>query len=297
MEKKNIPRLKKRIFINKHILPISKIDDSDDKIEESNKSKLRHIYVFKKPKAKEEKPKQYISKTSREYPNNYYLDKDFSHALKNLLIKKKILLCKTSKSVNHISKSFKKEFTSPLKDKYRLLISNINNYNKRCFKNLRNKDLDSIFNYNLTLTKSPIKKNKKLITKSVLRRDNKSQETKSKNINEYDMNKKQRESKYIKKRQCQCSLKNEDDIYKINTENFNYDYFPINKKNKVNRDTRYQSNIASNFEKFVFLLKKQNMKTMKLLDDVKRQEAINKDLLRVCVAQLNGYKARNHSLY
>ena len=78
---------------------------------------------------------------------------------------------------------------------------------------------------------------------------------------------------------------------------YDYDFLSINKKNKVQRDARYQSNLASNFEKFVFLLKKQNIKTMKLLDDVKRQEAINKDLLRVSVAKLNGYKAKNNSLY
>ena len=300
MEKANIPKLKKRIFINKHILPISKIDDSDDKIEENNYNKLRRIYVFKKPKEEKEKEKykQYSSKTSRVYPINYALNNDFSHTLKNLLIKKKILLCKTPKSINRFSKSFKKEFTSPLKDKYRLLISNINNYNKRCFKNLGNKDLDNIFNYNLTMTKSPIRKNKKLMLRSAMRRDNKSQEAKTKLNNEFIFHKKP-SSKYIRKRQCRCSLKNEDDIYKINTDNFNYDYdyLSINKKNKVHRDTKYESTLASNFEKFVFLLKKQNMKTMKLLDDVKRQEAINKDLLRVSVAKLNGYKAKNHSLY
>ena len=305
MEKTNIPRLKKRIFIDKHILPTSKFDDSDDKMEERNYNKLRHIYVFKKPKTEKEKEKekekskQFSSKTSRIYQRNYCLNKDFSLTLKNLLIKKKLLLCKTPKSANRISKSFKKEFTSPLKDKYRLLISNINNYNKRCFKNLGNEDLDNIFNYNLTMAKSPIKMNKKLIPKSAMRRENKSIETKSKHFNEFHTHRTPRESKYIKKRQCRCSLKNEDDIYKINNDNFNYDYdfLSINKKNKVQRDARYQSNLASNFEKFVFLLKKQNMKTMKLLDDVKRQEAINKDLLRVSVARLNGYKAKNHSLY
>ena len=303
MEKTNIPQLKKRILMNKHILPNSKNDDSDDKTEESNYNKHRHIYVFKKPKTEKvkekEKTKQYSSKTSRIYQKKYCLNSDFSHTLKNLLIKRKILLCKTPKSTNRISKSFKKEFTSPLKDKYRLLISNINNYNKRCFKNLGNEDLDNIFNYNLTITKSPIKKDKKLILKSAIRRDNKSLETKSKHINEYNIYRTPRESKYIKKRQCRCSLKNGDDIYKINNDNFNYDYdyLSINKKNKVKRDARYQSNLASNFEKFVFLLKKQNMKTMKLLDDVKRQEAINKDLLRVSVARLNGYKAKNNSLY
>ena len=126
MEKTKIPALKKRIFINKHILPISKIDDSDDKIEENNYNKLRHIYVFKKPKTdkEKEKSKQYSSKTSRVYPKNYCLNNDFSHTLKNLLIKKKILLCKTPRSINRINKSFKKELSSPLKDKYRLLISN-----------------------------------------------------------------------------------------------------------------------------------------------------------------------------
>ena len=130
-----------------------------------------------------------------------------------------------------------------------------------------------------------------------MRRDNKSLETKNKHPNEYNIHRSPRESKYINKRQCRCSLKNEDDIYKINTDNFNYDYLPINKNNKVQREPRYQSNLASNFEKFVFLLKKQKIKTMKLLDDVKRQEAINKDLLRVSVARLNGYKAKNNSLY
>ena len=242
---------------------------------------------------------QYSSKTSRIYSRNYFLNKDFSHTLKNLLIKKKILLSKTPNSANRVSKSFKKKFTSPLKDKYRLLISNINNYNKRCFKNLGNKDLDNIFNYNLNMTNSPIKKNKKLILRSEMRRDNKSLETKSKHINEFNIHRSPRESKFINKRKCRCSLKNEDDIYKINNDNFNYDYdfLSINKKNKVQRDARYQSNLASNFEKFVFLLKKQNIKTMKLLDDVKRQEAINKDLIRVFVAKLNGYKAKNNSLY
>ena len=278
MEKTNISQLKKRIFINKHILPNSKIDDSDDKIEESNYNKGRQIYVFKKSIRDKEKEQsnQYSSKTSRIYSRNYFLNKDFSHTLKNLLIKKKILLSKTPNSANRVSKSFKKKFTSPLKDKYRLLISNINNYNKRCFKNLGNKDLDNIVNYNLTMSKSPIKKNKKLILKSEMRRDNKSLETKSKHINEFNIHRSPRESKFINERQCRCSLKNEDDIYKINTDNFNYDYLPINKNNKVQREPRYQSNLASNFEKFVFLLKKQKIKTMKLLDDVKRQEAINK---------------------
>ena len=299
MEKTNISQLKKRIFINKHILPNSKIDDSDDKIEESNYNKGRQIYVFKKTIRDKEKEQsnQYSSKTSRIYSRNYFLNKDFSHTLKNLLIKKKILLSKTPNSANRVSKSFKKKFTSPLKDKYRLLISNINNYNKRCFKNLGNKDLDNIFNYNLNMTNSPIKKNKKLILRSEMRRDNKSLETKSKHINEFNIHRSPRESKFINKRKCRCSLKNEDDIYKINTDNFNYDYLPINKNNKVQREPRYQSNLASNFEKFVFLLKKQKIKTMKLLDDVKRQEAINKDLIRVFVAKLNGYKAKNNSLY
>jgi hypothetical protein len=299
MEKTNISQLKKRIFINKHILPNSKIDDSDDKIEESNYNKGRQIYVFKKSIRDKEKEQsnQYSSKTSRIYSRNYFLNKDFSHTLKNLLIKKKILLSKTPNSANRVSKSFKKKFTSPLKDKYRLLISNINNYNKRCFKNLGNKDLDNIFNYNLNMTNSPIKKNKKLILRSEMRRDNKSLETKSKHINEFNIHRSPRESKFINKRQCRCSLKNEDDIYKINTDNFNYDYLPINKNNNIQREPRYQSYLASNFQQFVFLLKKQKMKTMKLLDDVKRQEAINKDLIRVFVAKLNGYKAKNNSLY
>ena len=84
------------------------------------------------------------------------------------LIKKKLRLEKSPKLICSFENSIKDDLFSPLNDKYKLLISNIN-YNKRCFRNLSNKEFDNIFNDKYKRGQAPLQNNIS-ISKSYLKK-------------------------------------------------------------------------------------------------------------------------------
>ena len=83
------------------------------------------------------KTKDYIKRTSnlKEFNNNLY---------KRSINTKKAHQIKIIKSKYFHNELLRKNVISPLRREYQLLVSNLPN-NKRCFKNLHNKDFDSIF--------------------------------------------------------------------------------------------------------------------------------------------------------
>ena len=118
---------------------------------------LNKTRLIKKVYKLNEKKSNYTNKK----PNLKALKKDIPTRNENLNKKKQIKLIKSKYFHNEI---LRKNLYSPLKREYKILLSNLPN-NRRCFMNLRNKDLDSIFEFANNSSKLSIYKKKLKIKK------------------------------------------------------------------------------------------------------------------------------------
>lgn len=318
MEINKLPQLKNKNFLESEIRRFTTVRNIIDKIEEENYNKFNQIDFIKKTNLLEKKKQNYSVKNSRFFSVKHYLPKNNSKVVKkieNQLLKKKLKIGKKPKLIYDNRNSFKDELISPLNHKYQSLISNID-YNKRCFRNLSNKDFDSIFKDKSNLSQKSIKKrnilistnyNKKLkkqnirVIKKKLRNDSyrlSSSSNKYKNSNNFE-----NRMKNIKASSCK-NANNDTTKSSINNKNNtffkNYEDISIvnNKvKNKLFNAYINYFNKDKKYGKFVFLLKKQNDKNMKLLNDVKKEEIMNRDNLLVSIVKLNGYKSKKNPVY
>ena len=318
MEINKLPQLKNKNFLESEIRRFTTVRNIIDKIEEENYNKFNQIDFIKKTNLLEKKKQNYSVKNSRFFSVKHYLPKNNSKVVKkieNQLLKKKLKIGKKPKLIYDNRNSFKDELISPLNHKYQSLISNID-YNKRCFRNLSNKDFDSIFKDKSNLSQKSIKKrnilistnyNKKLkkqnirVIKKKLRNDSyrlSSSSNKYKNSNNFE-----NRMKNIKASNCK-NANNDTTKSSINNKNNtffkNYEDISIvnNKvKNKLFNAYINYFNKDKKYGKFVFLLKKQNDKNMKLLNDVKKEQIMNRDNLLVSIVKLNGYKSKKNPVY
>ena len=166
MEINKLPQLKNKNFLESEIRRFTTVRNIIDKIEEENYNKFNQIDFIKKTNLLEKKKQNYSVKNSRFFSVKHYLPKNNSKVVKkieNQLLKKKLKIGKKPKLIYDNRNSFKDELISPLNHKYQSLISNID-YNKRCFRNLSNKDFDSIFKDKSNLSQKSIKKRNILIS-------------------------------------------------------------------------------------------------------------------------------------
>ena len=321
MNIQNLPQLKNKNFLESQIRQFKQAKYIIDNIEEENFNKYNQIELLKKTYLLEKKKQNYSSKTGHLFfsgninSNNPKVVKK----IENILIKKKLILDRNPKLIYNNSNIFRDDLSSPLNEKYKNLISNID-YNKRCFKNLGNKDFDSIFNDLSDIDGETIKEEKVVKSKSL--KVNKKINTKKNDIqinkkrnkknpsrlftisnNYYSNNnifknriKNIKNSSYIgrnndsRKRNINNNINST--IFKSNENTF------INKSNQTNfTDYFNQSNIDKKYEKFVHLLKKQNDKNIKLLNDVKKQHTFNKDYLLISLVKLNSYKFKKYGYH
>ena len=229
--------------------------------------------------------------------------------MENQLIKKKLKISQKPKLIYDNRNSFKDELFSPLNHKYQSLISNID-YNKRCFRNLSNRDFDSIFKNKSNLSQESIKNKNSIMLSSYKNNNNKDKKTNNKKIREdsyklsnssykYGNNNFINRIKNIKANNylnandtTKCSINNKNNSFFNNYENSS-----IHKvKNKLFNEYINHFNKDQKYGKFVFLLKKQNDKNNKLINDVKKQEIMNRDNLLVSIVKLNGYKSKKYPI-
>ena len=320
MEINKLPQLKNKNFLESEIRRFTTVRNIIDKIEEENYNKFNQIDFIKKTNLLEKKKQNYSVKNSRFFSVKHYLPKNNSKVVKkieNQLLKKKLKIGKKPKLIYDNRNSFKDELISPLNHKYQSLISNID-YNKRCFRNLSNKDFDSIFKDKSNLSQKSIKKrnilistnyNKKLkkqnirVIKKKLRNDSYSYRLSSSSNKYKNSNNFENRMKNIKASNCK-NANNDTTKSSINNKNNtffkNYEDISIvnNKvKNKLFNAYINYFNKDKKYGKFVFLLKKQNDKNMKLLNDVKKEEIMNRDNLLVSIVKLNGYKSKKNPVY
>ena len=308
MEIYKLPQLKNKNFLESQIRQFTTVKNIIDQIEEENFNKFNQIEVIKKTNLLEKKKQNY----SNNFSIKNYLYKSDPKVIKkieNQLIKNKLKRDKKPTLIYEIKKNLRSDILSPfspLNKRYKLLISNID-YNKRCFRNLSNRDFDSIFNdNNSSINQEPIK-NKSTI-KSKQKRIKKVNYKKNKEIkkrNRYFINGTFTvPHKYNNRNNIFVNRINNIKINNIrnssdNKNNINSTLFTNNENNsimKINHkfNTNYinQFNTDKKYEKFVLLLKKQNDKNMKLLNDVKKQETLNKDSLLISLVRLNSHKSK-----
>ena len=305
MEISRLPQLKNKNFLESQIRRFTKVKNIIDNIEDENYNKFDQIELIKKTNLLEQKKKNYLNNKSHLISLKSYFHKNKKNVIKkieNLLINKKLKQDKSTKYIFEYQNKIKDDLISPLNYKYKLLISNID-YNKRCFRNLSNKDFDSIFNDNSSWSQEPIKKHnislpKKIKKKNKIKDIKNNLKNRNKNIfyslstvsnnynNNYFINKKKLKTSKYKK------INNFNKInYLIKTNNNQQNN--SNKSNiKIINDYTNHFNNDKKYEKFVLLLKKQNDKNIKLLNDDKKQEIMNKDNLLVSIVKLKGYKPK-----
>ena len=308
MEKSRLPKLKNKNFLETHIRRFNKINDFIENIEEEKYSKLNQIDILKKNNILEDKIKKYVESNQRLYSVKHHLHTKNNRVVGNFeneLIKKKLKLEQTSKLLYDNFK-INSNITSPLNERYKMLISNID-YNKRCFRNLSNKDFDSIFKDKTNLSQEPIIDYKKWLNSKSSRSKNKKTNKRNQEVNTEHRNKKlniyklstttnffeNRLKNYIKKNNN--NSKNLNSTSKSKTNIINSTIYSTYQKtaSKSSNNKKYNKeyfNRNGKFKKFVFLLKKQYDKNTKLLNEVKKQEKNSRDILLVSLAKLNKYK-------
>ena len=312
MEIYKLPQLKNKNFLESQIRQFTTVKNIIDQIEEENFNKFNQIEVIKKTNIIEKKKQNYSNNNSRLFSIKNYLYKSDPKVIKkieNQLIKNKLKRDKKPTLIYEIKKNLRGDILSPfspLNERYKLLISNID-YNKRCFRNLSNRDFDSIFNdNNSSINQEPIKNKKTPSSKlKIIKKINykKNKEIKKRNrffINgtltvPYKYNSRNNifvnRINNIKSNNLRNSSDNKNNINStLFTNNENNSIMKIN--HKFNSNYINQFNNDKKYEKFVLLLKKQNDKNMKLLNDVKKQETLNKDSLLVSLVRLNSHKSK-----
>ena len=313
MEIYKLPQLKNKNFLESQIRQFTTVKNIIDNIEEESINKFNQVEVIKSTNLLEKRKQNYSRKNTRLFSVKHYQYKNnpkIIHKIENKLIKNKLKRNIEPKLIYFHEKSLGGDIFSPLNEKYKLLISSID-YNKRCFRNLRNKDFDNIFNDNSNIHKEYIKKlslEQSIPKKITKRNNNKYKDIKNKNnsyrnstvsynksINNIFLNR----IKNINNNNIKDLIKSK----KINKNNFNYTLYNNKENNSIKKvnskpNIKYINlfNADKDYEKFVSLLKKQSDKNIKLLNDVKKQETMSKDNLLVSIARLKGYKSKK-SIY
>ena len=312
MEIYKLPQLKNKNFLESQIRQFTTVKNIIDQIEEENFNKFNQIEVIKKTNIIEKKKQNYSNNNSRLFSIKNYLYKSDPKVIKkieNQLIKNKLKRDKKPTLIYEIKKNLRGDILSPfspLNERYKLLISNID-YNKRCFRNLSNRDFDSIFNdNNSSINQEPIKnKNTQSSKLKIIKNINYKKNKEIKKRNRFFINGtltvphkyNSRNNIFvnrlnnIKSNNLRNSCDNKNNINStLFTNNENNSIMKIN--HKFNTNYINQFNNDKKYEKFVLLLKKQNDKNMKLLNDVKKQETLNKDSLLVSLVRLNSHKSK-----
>lgn len=317
MEINKLPQLKNKNFLESEIRRFTKAKNIIDKIEEESYNKFNQIEFIKKTNILENKKQNYPIKNTRVLSVKHYLlnNTKVVKKMENQLIKKKLKISQKPKLIYDNRNSFKDELFSPLNHKYQSLISNMD-YNRRCFRNLSNRDFDSIFKDKSNLSQGSMKnKNIIILSSNKINKDKKTNNKKIKVIQKELKNKdnyrlsnssyKYRNNNFmnrIKNIKANNYLNvNETTKTSINNKNNsffnNYENCSIHKvNNKLFNEYINHFNKDKKYGKFVFLLKKQNDKNTKLLNDVKKQEIMNKDNLLVSIVKLNGYKSKKYPI-
>ena len=312
MEIYKLPQLKNKNFLESQIRQFTTVKNIIDQIEEENFNKFNQIEVIKKTNIIEKKKQNYSNNNSRLFSIKNYLYKSDPKVIKkieNQLIKNKLKRDKKPTLIYEIKKNLRGDILSPfspLNERYKLLISNID-YNKTCFRNLSNRDFDSIFNdNNSSINQEPIKnKNTQSSKLKIIKNINYKKNKEIKKRNRFFINGtltvphkyNSRNNIFvnrlnnIKSNNLRNSCDNKNNINStLFTNNENNSIMKIN--HKFNTNYINQFNNDKKYEKFVLLLKKQNDKNMKLLNDVKKQETLNKDSLLVSLVRLNSHKSK-----
>ena len=304
MEISKLPQLKNKNFLESQIRQFTTVKNIIDNIEEESINKFNQVEVIKSTNLLEKRKQNYSRKNTRLFSVKHYQYKNnpkIIHKIENKLIKNKLKRNIEPKLIYFHEKSLGGDIFSPLNEKYKLLISSID-YNKRCFRNLRNKDFDNIFNDNSNIHKEYIKKlslEQSIPKKITKRNNNKYKDIKNKN-NSY-----RNSTVSYNKSINNIFLNRIKNINNnnINKNNFNYTLYNNKENNSIKKvnskpNIKYINlfNADKNYEKFVSLVKKQSDKNIKLLNDVKKQETMSKDNLLVSIARLKGYKSKK-SIY
>ena len=186
MEISKLPQLKNKNFLESQIRQFTTVKNIIDNIEEESINKFNQVEVIKSTNLLEKRKQNYSRKNTRLFSVKHYQYKNnpkIIHKIENKLIKNKLKRNIEPKLIYFHEKSLGGDIFSPLNEKYKLLISSID-YNKRCFRNLRNKDFDNIFNDNSNIHKEYIKKlslEQSIPKKITKRNNNKYKDIKNKN--------------------------------------------------------------------------------------------------------------------
>ena len=301
MEKSEFLSLIDSDRLDSNLISFKKLIKTEGKEEEKGNRNLKKILKY--PKLSEGCLKYNLSKASILFSVKKLLNNKTPNTfkkIKNKFIKKKLILTETpkKKSFNKESSS-KEDFTTPLNNKYKLLISNTE-YHRRCFRNLSNEDFDNIFNDKFNPKQSfAISSEKAILPKS-----------EKKPFKYYERNKNAQNKKYSGKIKRLSTYSNYDEninkfIIKLKN-NKNHKYKKLKNisnfnlgNNNDNNYFDYKNNFIKKlsdspddkFGNFIFLLKKQNEKNKKLLADIKKQEILSKDLLLVSIAKIEKFES------
>jgi len=232
--------------------------------------------LIKKVYKLNEKTKNYIYKQ----PNLKPLKKNIITRNEKIHSIKQIKLIKSKYFHNEI---LRKNINSPLKREYKRLLSNLPN-NKRCFMNLRNKDLDSIFkfpNNSTKLSKKDLKKGNNAIN-SCKNKDNKKFVEKPKITIHFKLS-------------TNSSIHRSKSLVLDKIDKIDKSLTNITFKNKdsslnsVNKDKQKIKLIdrKKRYSYLMGLVKRNTNKNLDLLIDIKKEETHNKDLLLSSLAKFN----------
>ena len=216
---------------------------------------------------------------------------------------------------------------SPLNPKYQNLLNNISlNFNYNCLKNLTNQELDFIFNQN-NLNKNGKNNNSMILQHNNNKKSKNSNisnsfgRTKNCNLFKY-YNKRNKKNIYsknlvsnlkklirrpsitnvflkkkLKKSSSSSIISNDKSKTKRNSSK-NYSRNCLKSSRKLSSlNVSENEDVKSGNKKFVDLLKKQAEKNKKLLNEMRREQSMFQDRLKVSVGLFSGYKAKKFIFY
>lgn len=233
--------------------------------------------LIKKVYKLNEKTKNYINKRQNLKP----LKKNIITGNEKINKIKQIKLIKSKYFHNEI---LRKNINSPLKREYKRLLSNLPN-NKRCFMNLRNKDLDSIFKFPNNSTKLFTHKKELMIKKG---------------NNSINSSKKKDNKKFVEKPKITIHFKLSTNstihrskslvLDKIDKSLTNITF--KNKDSSLNSANKDKQTIKlidrkKKYSYLMTLMKRNSNKNLDLLIDIKKEETKNKDLLLSSLAKFS----------
>lgn len=299
MDKKEVPSLLDSDRLDPKLISFQKIFQTKEKEEEKGNQNMKKILKY--PKLSEGHLKKNLSKASILFSVKHLLNNRTPFKkIKNKFIKKQLILNETPKKLSYNCQSSSKEsFITPLNNKYKLLISN-SEHHRSCFRNLSNEDFDNIFTDYYNPRQSFLVSSEKFLL----------QKSEQKPCKYYERNKNELTKKYngnIKRISTYSNYEKNVNNFIIKLKNQTNHKYKIMKNisslkknnNKDNRYFKYKNDLGNqitnspkeNYEKFIFLLKKQTEKNKKLINDIKRQEILNKDMLLVSIAKIEKFES------